>query len=51
MRRKSWDRLSIEHQDEIGDNFFKERDLFPFNDDGTITKEFKNYLEDENFKV
>jgi len=45
-----WEKLSVEKQDDIAEDFYKERDLYAYHIDGTLTTEFKRYLDEEGFK-
>ena len=47
IEEEKWEDLDIKKQEELIDDFFKERDLYPFEDDGKITDEFKRWLEDK----
>lgn len=48
FKTKNWNKLSIDKQDEIADHYFKERDSFAFNDDGTEEKELMKQSVEEN---
>lgn len=49
MGAKTWNDMSVSEQDEISDKFFKERDIYPYSDDGKITESFEKWLREEGF--
>lgn len=42
-----WEDLSMKQMQDLVDDFFKNRDLYPFEDDGKVTDEFHNWLVEE----
>lgn len=48
---KIWNNLTIKEQDEITDKYFKERDVFPYDNNGNLSKTMKQILENEGYKL
>ena len=50
-KQKIWDKLSGKTQDRITDKYFKERDVFPYDDLGRLTPTMKRILKAEGYKL
>lgn len=48
---KGWDSMSVTEQIEVSDRFFKERDIYPYSDDGKPVKAFWDWLKEKGIRT